>query len=109
MADRFKTHRFRRAARRFGSLLMTCCLALALGWGPVAGLALWLAWVVAPILWALLGNLVRNRALARKLSELEELIASCARDRAPFRLTHYAEELAGAGAMTAAVPAGAEA
>ena len=31
MADRFKTHRFRRAARRFGSLLMTCCLALALG------------------------------------------------------------------------------
>ena len=35
-------------------------------------------------------------ALARKLSELEELIASCARDRAPFRLTHYAEELASA-------------
>ncbi len=35
-------------------------------------------------------------ALSRKISELEELIASCARDRAPFRLTHYAEELAGA-------------
>ena len=34
-------------------------------------------------------------ALSRKLSELEELIATCARDRAPFRLTHYAEELAG--------------
>ena len=34
-------------------------------------------------------------ALSRKLSELSELIASCARDRAPFRLTHYAEELAG--------------
>ncbi len=34
-------------------------------------------------------------ALSRKLSELTELIASCARDRAPFRLTHYAEELAG--------------
>ncbi len=33
-------------------------------------------------------------ALARKLSELKELIAACARDRAPFRLTHYAEELA---------------
>ena len=32
--------------------------------------------------------------LARKLSELEDLIASCARDRAPFRLTHYLEELA---------------
>ncbi len=34
-------------------------------------------------------------ALSRKLSELTELIASCARDRAPFRLTHFAEELAG--------------
>ncbi len=33
-------------------------------------------------------------ALARKISELEDLIAGCARDRAPFRLTHYAEELA---------------
>ena len=35
-------------------------------------------------------------ALSRKISELEELVASCARDRAPFRLTHYVEELAGA-------------
>ena len=34
-------------------------------------------------------------ALARKLSELPGLVESCARDRAPFRLTHYAEELAG--------------
>ena len=33
-------------------------------------------------------------ALARKLSELQDLIANCARDRAPFRLTHYVEELA---------------
>ena len=33
-------------------------------------------------------------ALSRKLNELTELIASCARDRAPFRLTHFAEELA---------------
>ena len=33
-------------------------------------------------------------ALSRKVSELQELIASCARDRAPFRLTHFAEELA---------------
>ena len=32
--------------------------------------------------------------LSRKISELEDLIASCARDRAPFRLTHFAEELA---------------
>ena len=34
-------------------------------------------------------------ALSRKLNELTDLIASCARDRAPFRLTHFAEELAG--------------
>lgn len=33
-------------------------------------------------------------ALSRKLSELQDLIAGCARDRAPFRLTHYLEELA---------------
>lgn len=33
-------------------------------------------------------------ALARKLAELPSLVESCARDRAPFRLTHYAEELA---------------
>ncbi len=33
-------------------------------------------------------------ALARKVSEFPELIASCARDRAPFRLTHFCEELA---------------
>ena len=35
-------------------------------------------------------------ALSRTISGLTELIASCARDRAPFRLTHFAEELAGA-------------
>ena len=35
-------------------------------------------------------------ALARKIAELPGLIESCARDRAPFRLTHYAEELAAA-------------
>jgi len=34
-------------------------------------------------------------ALSRKLSEFPELIASCARDRAPFRITHFCEELAG--------------
>ncbi len=35
-------------------------------------------------------------ALARKLGEFGELVEGCARDRAPFRLTHYAAELAGA-------------
>ena len=34
-------------------------------------------------------------ALARKISEFPGLVEGCARDRAPFRLTHYAEELAG--------------
>ena len=33
-------------------------------------------------------------ALSRKLSEFPDLIASCARDRAPFRITHFCEELA---------------
>ncbi|MBR3326451.1 MAG: arginine--tRNA ligase [Atopobiaceae bacterium] len=35
-------------------------------------------------------------ALARKLSEFPGLVAGCARDRAPFRMTHYAEDIAGA-------------
>ncbi len=33
-------------------------------------------------------------ALLRKMSEFEELVAQAARDRAPFRLTHYAQDLA---------------
>lgn len=32
--------------------------------------------------------------LARRLSEFPELVASCARDRAPFRITHYVQSLA---------------
>ncbi len=35
-------------------------------------------------------------ALCRKLDEFTELIAGCARDRAPFRITHYLQELASA-------------
>ena len=35
-------------------------------------------------------------ALARKLGEFAGLVEGCARDRAPFRLTHFAQELAGA-------------
>jgi arginyl-tRNA synthetase len=34
-------------------------------------------------------------ALIRKMAEFGELIALAARDRAPFRLTHYAQDLAG--------------
>ena len=36
-----------------------------------------------------------ENALARKLSEFGSLIEASARDRAPFRLTHYAQQLAG--------------
>lgn len=35
-------------------------------------------------------------ALTRKLAEFPGLVTGCARDRAPFRITHYAEDLAGA-------------
>lgn len=35
-------------------------------------------------------------ALCRKLDEFTDLIAGCARDRAPFRITHYLQELAAA-------------
>ena len=49
-----------------GAVLLA--LALALGWGPLVGCLLWLAWVVVPILGALVANLVRNAALARKLA-----------------------------------------
>lgn len=35
-------------------------------------------------------------ALSRKLSEFPGLIRSCAQDRTPFRLTHFAEDLAAA-------------
>lgn len=35
-----------------------------------------------------------EEALARKLDGFAGLVEGCARDRAPFRLTHYAEELA---------------
>ena len=34
-------------------------------------------------------------ALMRKMDDFGELVALAARDRAPFRLTHYAQELAG--------------
>lgn len=34
-------------------------------------------------------------ALMRKMADFSELVVGAARDRAPFRLTHYAQELAG--------------
>lgn len=37
-----------------------------------------------------------EQAIASYLAKFSEFIAECARDRAPFRMTHYAEELASA-------------
>ena len=34
-------------------------------------------------------------ALMRQMSDFSDLVAGAARDRAPFRLTHYAQSLAG--------------
>ena len=50
----------------FGGVLLAACVALGWGWG--AGAALWALWVVAPIALAILVNLVRNRALAKKIA-----------------------------------------
>ena len=49
-----------------GAVLLA--LSLALGWGPLIGCLLWLAWTLVPILGALVANLVYNAALARKLA-----------------------------------------
>ena len=49
-----------------GAVLLA--LSLALGWGPLVGCLLWLAWILVPILGALVANLIRNAALARKLA-----------------------------------------
>ena len=49
-----------------GGVLLAACVALGWGWG--AGAALWALWVVAPIALAILVNLVRNRALAKKIA-----------------------------------------
>ena len=47
-----------------GALLV---LSLALGWGWGMGTALWLLWVFAPIVAAIVSNLVKNAILARKI------------------------------------------
>ena len=49
-----------------GGVLLAACVALGWGWG--AGAALCALWVVAPIALAILVNLVRNRALAKKIA-----------------------------------------
>lgn len=49
--------------------------------------------IATPVDYALLSS-PQELALARKMSEFSDLIAGCARDRAPFRLTHYVHDLA---------------
>ena len=49
-----------------GAVLLA--LAVALGWGWGVGALLWLLWIVAPLVWALLANLLRNRTIASKLA-----------------------------------------
>ena len=59
-----------REVRGFGwGGVVLLAAAVALGWGWVAGLALWALWIVAPVAAALVANFVRNRALAAKLSD----------------------------------------
>lgn len=43
-------------------------LSVALGWGVGVGILLWALWVLAPILFAFVMNLVRNNALAKKIA-----------------------------------------
>lgn len=49
-----------------GAVLLAAAVALGWGWG--VGALLWALWVVAPIALALLANLLRNRALAKKIA-----------------------------------------
>ncbi|WP_273395332.1 glycoside hydrolase family 3 C-terminal domain-containing protein [Thermophilibacter mediterraneus] len=68
MADMGVVDALVREVRGFGwGGAVLLALSLALGWGAGVGALLWALWVVAPIALALLANLVRNRALARKL------------------------------------------
>ena len=50
-----------------GAVLLA--VALLAGWGAGVGALLWVAWVVAPVAWALLANRVKNARLARAIPE----------------------------------------
>lgn len=41
--------------------------SIALGWGVGVGILLWVLWIAAPILFALVSNLVQNSGLAKKI------------------------------------------
>ena len=41
--------------------------AIALGWGVGVGILLWILWIAAPILFALVSNLIQNSGLAKKI------------------------------------------
>ncbi len=42
-------------------------LSLALGWGGGMGILLWVLWIAAPIVFALVMNLIQNASLAKKI------------------------------------------
>ena len=42
--------------------------AIALGWGVGTGIGLWALWILLPILYAFVMNLVRNSGVAKKLA-----------------------------------------
>lgn len=58
-----------REARGWGwGGIVLLAAGVALGWGWGVGVGLWALWVVAPIALAILANIVRNRALTKKIA-----------------------------------------
>ncbi len=59
-----------REARGFGwGGVVLLALSLALGWGWGVGALLWVLWIVAPIVIALVANLTRNARLSREIAD----------------------------------------
>lgn len=58
-----------REVRGFGwGGVILLAAAIALGWGVGAGIGLWALWILLPILYAFVMNLVRNSGVAKKLA-----------------------------------------
>ena len=58
-----------REVRGFGwGGVILLAAAIALGWGVGAGIGLWALWILVPILYAFVMNLVKNSGVAKKLA-----------------------------------------
>ena len=58
-----------REVRGFGwGGVILLAAAIALGWGVGAGISLWALWILMPILYAFVMNLVKNSGVAKKLA-----------------------------------------